>query len=242
MKIRKAVRWPAGRCGLFTWLVVAAVFPLIGQIEIDNDSGSKGNDGRNQRINLVLYSGPLIHDTMWMLTRGTNTDVFRGQCSMIPSNVSNIAGSASEVVTFTAEPGALGVWDMVWTDTVSGKAMAITGQRYRYYYRSRITFAGSTTDGRAPAPNRRAPSGTDEGFLLGVPSNVNAASFDVSDFFILQDEVGGTVVANSQVLWRERLKITPTEQPPAFYPFVDFGRYILATHEQLAGQLGCDPL
>ncbi len=240
--LRPAVRWPAGKCGLFTWLVIAAVFPLIGQIEVFHDSDGKDKDGRNQSIDLVLYSGPLIHDTTWTLTRGTNTNVFRGQCSMIPSNVSNIAGSASEVVRFSAEPADLGIWDMVWTDTITGKAMATTGQHYRYFYRGRITFAGPTTDGRAPAISRTTPSATDEGFLRSVPSNVNAPSFDVRDFFVLQDEVGGNVVAHSEVLWRERLKITPDEQPPALYPFVDFGRYILATPQQLAGQLGCDPV
>jgi len=230
-----AVRHPAG-FGLLTWLALAAAFPLIA----DNNDANRNDD--NDRIDLVLYSGPLVHDTTWMLTRGTNTNAFRGQCSMIPADVRNTIGSASERVRFSAKPGDFGVWDMTWTDTIAGKATAATGQRYRYTYRQRMTYQGTTTDGKAPAPGRRPPTPTDDGFLRTVPSNVNAPVVAVDDWFILQDEAGGHVVAESQVLWKFRLKITPDEQPPAFFPVAVYGLYILATHDQLAGQLGCDPL
>jgi len=63
------------------------------------------------------------------------------------------------------------------------------------------------------------------------------------DFFVLQTP-GGGVVANSHVRWTWRLQIPPaaTDPPPAFFPFLLDEHYIVNFHDQLAGQLGCDPI
>ena len=206
-------------------------------------------DGKHEQANafrIVLYEGPLVHDQNWKITKGTvNNDVyfpFGGTCSMVPSDVRNTLGSASEHVIFEAQPEPEGIWNMSWADSVSGRAAAATGQRYRYTYQRRFTYKGAARDGGAPRPNRATPSATNEGFLQFVPGNVNADALELTDFFLLQEEAGGNLVASSNVRWIVRLRITPAEQPPAFFPVVVDGYIVSAIHDQLAGQLGCDPI
>jgi hypothetical protein len=195
--------------------------------------------------NTVLYEGPLVHDEHWVITAGTIKNemfgVFGGTCSMVRSNVRNV--SAREHVRFEAEYLGLGVWNMAHTDTVSGRAVADTGQRYRYTYQFRKTFTGITTDGKAPNPNRAMPSSTNAGFLDVVPANVVAGALKFEDIFLLQDDATGSVVADAQVLASLHLRVNPAEQPPPLFPFVLEG-YILTptTYQPIAGQPGCDPL
>ena len=158
---------------------------------------------------------------------------------MIPSDVHNSPGSGIERVTFEAKRTHLNVWEMVKTDTVFGTA----SDGNRYTYQQQFKYRGPTKDGKAPRPNRAMPSpGNENGFLQIVPSNVNADALDLQDFFVLQAP-GGGIVASSHVHWTLRRQIPPvnTDPPPAFFPFVVEG-YIANIHEQLAGQLGCDPL
>jgi hypothetical protein len=139
-----------------------ALFPLNGQApEIPETARLREGPERN----IVLYQGPLVHDQEWVMRRGTtNTNllgVFGGNCSLIPSNVRNLSGF--EQVRFEYEHQGLGVWKMAHVDTVTGTAVAETGQRYRYTYRLRRSVTGITTDGRPPNPNRagrrpRAPA------------------------------------------------------------------------------------
>jgi hypothetical protein len=227
--------------GMFVLLAGAVVVPLAAA---DNSQQEQRGSHSSQT---VLYAGPLAHDTEWKITAGTvKNDIyhaFGGTCSMVPSDVRNMLGSASEHVTFEAKPEPEGIWDMAWTDSISGKAAAATGQKYVYTYQQRFTFKGTTTDGRAPRPNRGIPSPDDrDGFLQIVPSNVNADALDLNDFFLLEEEIGGKLIASSHVHFIWRLKITPTEQPPAFFPFVLQGYILGSIRDQLAGQLGCDPL
>ena len=99
-----------------------------------------------------------------------------------------------------------------------------------------------TNGGRRPRPNRVTPISENDGFLQIVPNNVNADALDLIDMFVLQSP-GGGVTASSRVHWTWRLQIplVDTDPPPAFFPVL-FQRYIVNTHNQLAGQLGCDPL
>lgn len=219
--------------------------PLIGGHEPDSHDNYRNGRGTRAR-QMVLYEGPLAHDTDWRITQGTNNNqsfrAFGGTCSMIPANVRNSPGSATERVTFEAEHEGLGLWRMQWTDIVSGRASADSGAQYRYTYMQRWTFYGPSTDGRPPAPNRAAPNDSSPGFLRPVPDNVNADAVELHDIFILQEETTGRLVANSHILWTLRLRTTPSEQPPAAFPAVVHDRYIVNTQQQLAGQLGCDPL
>jgi hypothetical protein len=217
-------------------LAISAVLPLGAE-----DHGGKDRD----KIVAVLYEGPLSHDQNWTIKAGPagpDNQKFRavgGTCSMIPSTVDNATGSGFERVTFEAERDALGVWKMAWTDTVTG-----TGTDGNLYtYQQHHDFTGVTTDGRAPRPNRGAPTGNEVGgFLQVVPSNVIADALDTHDFFMLRTPTGN-LVASSHVHWIFRRQIPPaeTDPPPAFFPFL-FQGYIVNIHEQLAGQLGCDPL
>ena len=108
-----------------------------------------------------------------------------------------------------------------------------------WHYQQRIEFSGTTTDGRAPRPNRSLP----DVFLQAIPRNVTTATLDLSDFFILQPR-GGDIVASSHVHFVLRQQIPPveTDPPPDYFPYVFFGKYIVDLHDQLAGELGCDPL
>jgi hypothetical protein len=193
----------------------------------------------------VLYEGPLTHDQNWIIKSGPTGSknqkfrAFGGTCSMVSTDVSNRSGSGRERVTFEAESRGLGVWKMRWTDTVSGRAN--DGNSYKY--QQRYEYFGTATDGKAPRPSRAAPSSENDGFLQPVPSNVIADALDLSDFFFLQTPDGG-VVASSHVHWTLRLQIPPAamDPPPSFFPVVLYGGYIVNLHDQLAGQLGCDPL
>jgi hypothetical protein len=231
------------------WLVsltVSSVFLLVlptvdRAADSDDVQAARGNAKRSRVT--VLYEGPLVHDQNWTITAGPpgpdNQKYTGSTCSMIPHDVHNAAGSGFERITFEAEWLHLGVWKMAWTETVVG--MATDGNNYTY--RQRIEYTAPTNDGRRPTPNRAAPSGDNLGFLQVVPSNVNADSLDMIDQFVLQP-FGGGVVASSHVHWTWRLQIPPIENDPApdFYPFLLDNKYILNTHEQLAGQLGCDPM
>jgi hypothetical protein len=177
------------------------------------------------------------------MRRGTtNTNllgVFGGNCSLVPSNVRNVSGL--EQVRFEFEHQGLGVWKMAHVDTVVGTAVADTGQRYRYTYNLRRSVTGITTNGRPPSPNGAIPTPTNRGFLDPVPSNVESAALKFEDFFLLIEEETGRVIADAQVLGWFHRRIDPSEQPPAFFPFVLDG-YIATTLETIAGQAGCDPL
>ena len=76
-----------------------------------------------------------------------------------------------------------------------------------------------------------------------MPGNVNADSVDMIDQFVLQTP-GEGVVASSHLHFVWRLQIPPIQKdpPPDFFPFLLDNKYIVHTHEQLAGQFGCDPL
>ena len=69
-----------------------------------------GRRGAGQaRTVSVLYERPLVHDRDWTIKAGPagpDNQKFRalgGTCSMIPSDVHNVAGSGYERVTFEAE-------------------------------------------------------------------------------------------------------------------------------------------
>jgi hypothetical protein len=230
---------PISRMGLSLVLAVAGVSPLSAGDDTEKDHNKDKGD-----IATVLYEGPLVHDQDWTIKHGPagpDNQKFRalgGTCSMIPSDVHNVTGSGFERVTFEAKRHHLNVWEMVKTDTVSGTAT----DGNRYTYQNQFTYRGPTTDGNAPKPNRATPAPGNDGFLQIVPSNVNADALDLNDFFILQTPAGG-VAASSHVHWTVRLQIPPADMdpPPAFFPFVVQG-YIVNLHDQLAGQLGCDPL
>jgi hypothetical protein len=227
---------------LLVSVAILAAIPLRG----DNDNGEEHRRRAKDRIFVVLYQGPRVGDPEWTIKSGPvgpDNQQFRvlgGTCSMIPSDVHNVPGSAFERITFEGKRNHLNVWEMVWTHTVTGTA---TGDN-RYTYQNEFTYRGPTTDGKAPKPNRAMPSPGNLGFMQVVPSNVNAGALDMIDFFILQTP-GGGVVANSHVRWTWRLQIPPvdTDPPPDFFPFIEPPQgYIVNLHDQLAGQLGCDPI
>jgi hypothetical protein len=217
-----------------------AVFPINAQ----SDKEVEVDDGRGKLDrNIVLYEGPLVHDQDWVMRRGTTNNnllgVFGGNCSMIPSDVRNVAGA--EQVRFEAEHQGFGVWKMTHVDTVVGTAVADTGQRYRYTYSLRRSVAGITTDGKPPRPNRAMPTPTSPGFLDPVPGNVESASLRFDDMFLLRQEATGRLVADAHVLGWFHRRVDPSEQPPAFFPFVLDG-YIATNLRAVAGEAGCDPL
>jgi hypothetical protein len=213
--------------------------PLNAQVHTPETADVRGGVERS----IVLYEGPLVHDQQWVMTPGTtNTQllgVFGGTCSMVSSKVRNVKGL--EQVRFEAEYQGFGVWKMAWVDTVVGNAVADTGQRYRYTYHVRISYTGITTDGKAPNPSRAMPTPTSEGFLEAVPGNVVAAALKLKDLFMLQEETTGRLVADAQVVGWLHFRTNPSEQPPAFFPFVLDG-YIATTLQTVAGEAGCDPL
>ncbi len=219
----------------FLPLILTAILPL---------SADEGGNAPDKTVT-VLYDGPLSHDQDWTIKSGSvdpDNQKFRalgGTCSMIGSDVHNVSGSGTERVTFESELHKPGAWKMAWTDTVSGSAT----DGNRYVYQERFEYTGPTTDGKQPKPSRAMPISEFDGFLQFVPDNVNADALDMHDFFVLQTP-SGKVVASSNVHWTFRLQIPPvsTDPPPSFFPFVALGRYIVNLHDQLAGQLGCDPL
>ena len=199
--------------------------------------------GEKPERSAVLYEGPLVHDQQWVMRRGTtNTQilgVFGGTCSLIPSNVRNVQGW--ERVRFEAEHQGLGVWKVTHVDTVVGTAVADSGLRYSYTYNLRQSVTGITTDGKPPSPSSARPTATNPGFLEPVPGNIESATLEFNDFFLLRDEATGQLVADANVVGWFHRRIDPSEQPPAFFPFVQDG-YIPTRLETLAGQAGCDPL
>jgi hypothetical protein len=219
-------------------LTISAVFPLGAE-----DQGGKAKD----TIAVVLYEGPLSHDQNWIIKAGPpgpDNQKFRGiggTCSMIPNDVNNATGSGFERVTFEAERDPLGIWKMAWTDSVTGTAT----DGNLYTYQQHHEFIGVTTDGKAPRPNRRLPTpGSDDtGFLQIVPNNVITDTLEMRDFFLLRTPTG-SVVASSHLINAFRLQIPPvdTDPPPPGLPFLFQGRFIVSSHQQLAGQVGCDPL
>jgi len=222
---------------------LAAISPLYAKGDGMPSGGEEKGTHAKEKVTVVLYEGPLAHDQDWTIKYGPpSADNYKihplgGTCSLISSDVSFISGF--ERITFEAERLDLGVWSMAWTDTVTGHA---TGGN-RYTYRNRSEFTGITSDGRAPKPNRAAPSAGDDGFLQIVPSNVNTGDMEVSDFFLLYDN-GGNQVANSHVHGYFRLQMPPAanDPPPAYFPFVLSGHYIARVIDRLSGQVGCDPL
>jgi hypothetical protein len=194
-------------------------------------------------IDTVLYKGPQVHDLQWVMTRGTTNNqllgVFGGTCSVIPSNVSNTGGV--ELVRFQAEYQGLGVWQLTHTDTVVGTAVAQTGERYKYTYNLRSSATGITTNGKPPNPSRAMPTETSSGFLDAVPDNIESAALKLEDFFLLRNRPAGQLIADAHVIVRLHRAIDPSEQPPAFFPFILNG-YIATDTQTIAGQAGCDPL
>jgi len=198
------------------------------------DHGGKARDA----IAVVLSDGPLAHNEDWIIKAGPvgpDNQQFRGTCSMIPADVGDVGGSGLERVTFEAKRDAFGIWKMEWKDSITG--MASDGNLYTYQQHHK--FTGVTTDGHPPKPNRGAPTpGTeDTGFLSSIPSNVVADVLELRDFFVLRTPTGN-LAASSHVYQVFRLPLA-TDAPP---PFIFQHRFILSSHQQLAGQLGCDPL
>ncbi len=96
-------------------LAILAVLPLGG----DDNNGEDHRGGAKDSIFVVLYQGPRVGDPAWTIKSGPagpNNQKFRdvgGTCSMIPSDVHNVPGSAFERVTFEAKRNHLNVWEMV---------------------------------------------------------------------------------------------------------------------------------
>ena len=181
-RTKTAVRWRAVVLLSLTQMILC---PLSAQV-MDNleTAGFRGGPERNT----LLYQGPLVHDQQWVMRRGTtNTNllgVFGGNCSLIPSNVSNVRGF--EQVRLETEYEGLGVWKVTHIDTVVGTAVAAAGQRYTYTYNLRRSVRGITTDGRPPSPNRARPTETNPGFLDPVPNNIESTTLEFNDFFLLR--------------------------------------------------------
>ena len=214
--------------------------PLSAQ-QPDNSETSRFRGGAER--NILLYQGPLVHDQQWVMRRGTTSTnllgVFGGNCSLIPSNVRNSRGF--EQVRVEIDYEGLGLWKVTHIDTVVGTAVADTGQRYTYTYNLRRSVLGISTDGRPPSPNRARPTETSPGFLDPVPSNIEAATLEFADLFMLREEGSGRLVADANVIGVFHRRIDSSEQPPTFFPFVLDG-FIATRLETVAGQAGCDPL
>jgi hypothetical protein len=139
------------------------------------------------------------------------------------------------------EHKGLNVWKVAHQDIVVGTAVGDNGQGYSYTYNLRRTVTGITTDGRPPNVNRAMPTPSSDGFLEPVPSNIEAAALEFDDFFLLREAGTGRLVADAKVVGWFHRRIDPSEQPPAFFPFVLDG-FIATRLETVAGQAGCDPL
>jgi hypothetical protein len=245
MKMVAAAAVAACQALFLLLLATMTLGPVSAQQDDEQLNGDQERNGGwgSPRRDIKLYEGPLVHDQQWVMRRGTTNNnllgVFGGTCSLIPSNVRNVSGY--EQVRFEAEYQGLGVWDMAWVDTVTGDAVADTGQRYRYTYRVRFSYTGVTTDGRAPRPSRAMPTPTNPGFLETVPGNVVAAALNFRDIFLLRDEATGRLLADAHVNAWFHFRLNPSEQPPSFFPAVQDG-YIATSLQTVAGQAGCDPL
>jgi len=237
IRTRTAACW---RTAVLFSLIQMILCPLGAQ-QTDNSEASRFRGGAER--NILLYQGSLVHDQQWVMRRGnTNTNVlgvFGGNCSLIPSNVSNIRGF--EQVHVETDYEGLGVWKVTHVDTVVGTAVAATGQQYTYAYNLRRSVRGITTDGRPPSPNRAKPTQNNPGFLDPVPDNIESASLEFNDFFLLREETSGRIVADANVIGVFHRRIDPLEPLPAFFPFLLDG-YIATRIETVAGQAGCDPL
>jgi hypothetical protein len=211
-------------------------------IPLEAADGQRGN--HNTTVT-VLYEGPLLHEEDWTIKSGPvgpdnqKLGALGGTCSMLPSDVSVTTGSGHDRVIFESEYTGLGVWKMAWAETMSGSV----SNGDEWHEQMRIEFSGTTTDGKAPKPDRSLPSLGNDGFLQPVPSNVLSDSLDLTDLFILQPP-GGDIDASSRVHWvlRRQIPQVTMDPPPDYFPVVLFDRYIVNLHDQLAGQLGCDPL
>ncbi|HEY7307089.1 MAG TPA: hypothetical protein VH601_23395 [Bryobacteraceae bacterium] len=247
MKTFVAAAAPLCQAALFLMSFAGAgLSPLAAQEDSINRGDSANDRDRGHgsfHIDTVLYQGALVHDEQWVMTRGTTNNqllgVFGGTCSVIPSNVSNTGGF--ELVRFEAEYQGLGVWKLTHTDTVVGTAVAQTGERYKYTYNLLSSATGITTNGKPPNPSRAMPTATSRGFLDPVPANIQSAALKLEDFFLLRDRPAGQLVADAHVVVRLHRAIDPSEQPPAFFPFILNG-YIATDIQTIAGQAGCDPL
>jgi hypothetical protein len=222
---------------------ISAMLPPAARSYGNGLSDGEDHRGSTRDFSVVLYEGPLSHDQNWTLksgARGPENQVPQrrgGTCSMIPTDVSNV--SAVERVVFTAERENLGIWKMSWADTVSGTAS--DGNKYKY--RQRFDYVGVITEGRAPRPNRAAPSDEGGGFLQMVPDNVATDTLNFDDFFLLVTP-SGDVAASSHLraVYRQQIPPASLDPPMPAFPNVLLGRFIFSTREQLAGQTGCDPL
>jgi hypothetical protein len=229
---------PTSPCSRITRLLLPLPLALAAVISLSADDGRKDDDHSGVT---VLYQGPLLHDQNWTIKAGPvspdnqKSSSFGGTCSMVPNDVSIQTGSGRDRITFEAEYTGLGIWKMAWMETVSGAAT--NGDEW--HYQQRIEFSGTTTDGKPPRPTRSLP----DVFLQVIPGNVTTATLDLTDFFILQPP-GGDIAASSHVHFVLRQQIPPveTDPPPDYFPYVFFGKYIVNLHDQLSGELGCDPL
>jgi hypothetical protein len=220
------------------------LLPLAFAVALPLEAADGQRENHNATVT-VLYEGPPLDEEDWTIKSGPvgpdnqKLGALGGTCSMLPSDVSVVTGSGRERVTFESEYTGLGVWKMAWTETMSGSV----SNGDEWHEQMRIEFSGTTTDGKAPKPNRSLPSPGNDGFLQPVPSNVLSDSLDLTDLFILQPP-GGDIDASSRVHWALRRQIPPVamDPPPDYFPVVLFGKYIVNLHSQLAGQLGCDPL
>ena len=240
--MKALVAFSLSLCGVAFWLSMTQL--PVSSLKAQVHSFEASDQGHQHlKIDTVLYQGPLVHDTQWVIKQGqTKTDMWGGvggTRSIVPADVAN--RSAVERVGFEAEPQGLGMWKMAWIDTVIGTANAVTGQRYRYTYYVRASYVGPTTDGRAPNPSRAMPTNTSFGFLQFVPANVVADAYTAEDQFLLLDPQTSKIVANAHTILKVHLRLDPAEQPPAIFP-TDLEGYILTSQEVIAGQFGCDPL
>jgi len=235
----------AAKAGMFLLLTMSGAYPLNAADDARPVTDLPQSQSQKHSFSTVVYSGPLTRDAGWILKAGPpgpgnqRPVDFGGTCSMIPRDVQSASGQ--ERVTFTAEDQGFGLWLMTWRDLVAGK----TTSGDSYVYQQTFTYLGTTTDGNPPAPNRDEPNPDidNTGYSQMVPSNVLADALDVNDIFMIQNPAG-QVVANSHFRLQWRLQNSPAAQdpPPAAFPKVLHGKYILTGFTQLSGQAGCDPL
>jgi hypothetical protein len=224
-------------------LVLGMILPLAAQSSEDVQADSRHHTGRSHEMVIVLYDGPLSHDQNWIVKSGPRgpqnliSPRRGGVCSMVPANVSNVAGF--ERVVFTAERQNLGLWKMSWADTVSGKA----SDGNRYTYKQQFDYLGVTTDGHRPRPSRGMPTDEGGGFLQMVPDNVATDSLDFDDIFLLVMP-SGDIAASSHIrgVFRQQIPPVALDPPPPAFPNLLLGRYIFSVRTALSGEAGCDAL
>src|SRR5215831_1625784 len=90
------------KLGLLLAVAMVVVLPL----RSEDNNGEDHRGGSKDSIFLVLYQGPRFGDPAWTIKSGPvgpDNQKFRdlgGTCSMIPSDVHNVPGSAFERITF----------------------------------------------------------------------------------------------------------------------------------------------